>query len=334
MPLKALSRRLLASGLLALPIIDGSMARDDRRFYEYADKVLDERIAVQEQSGERRQDIMHFLLHAEDSITGRGFKREQLKLESGLLIAAGADTTSATFAAAIFYLLHNSRVMDCLVAELRSLFQSQDVRNIAPSELMRMPYLRAVLDETMRLSPPVPSMLPREVLKGGMMIEGDFIPEGTVVGVSAYAIHHNPKYYPEPEVFYPERWIVGKPCSAKLSGATIPRTAEAVSTARQAFSAFSHGSRGCVGRQLAYHELHTALALLLYRFEIRLASDAATMEPLVDSTSWREGLQPILDPKCQNDDWRVERRQREKFQVFDRFLSDRNGPMVEFRSRV
>jgi cytochrome P450 len=331
MPLKAISRRILASGVLSLPIIGGTMAKNDRKFFEYAETVLGERIAAEEKGCEARNDIMQHLLRAKDPMTGARFSREQLNVESSLLIAAGADTTSVTLAAAFFYLLHNPRVMHTVMDEVLSAYPNERDEMI-PSKLIGLPYLRAVIDETLRLSPPVPSLLPREVLKGGIIIDGNYIPEGIIVGVPAYAIHRNPEYFPEPDIFYPERWLAhDSNDSSDSSPPNIPRTQDAISLARRAFISFSQGSRGCIGRQLAYYELHTALTIILHRFDIRLAQDPLTQRTMDDSTSWRESFPDDLSAKRVEADKASGWRREEEFQLFDRFLSDRNGPMVEFR---
>jgi len=337
LPFKAFSRRILASGILSLPIIGGELARDDRKFFEYASGILKERAATEEEISGSRKDIMHHLLHAKDPMTGKPFSHEQLGIESSLLIAAGADTTSLTLAAAFFYLVRNPRVMQTLEKEIQSTFFSSGSTDLTtPSKLISLPYLRAVVDETLRLAPPVPSLLPRQVLKGGITIDGNFIPEGTIVGVPAYAIHRNPEYFPEPEKFIPERWLATEDPSDTTS-TDVPRKPQSVSLARQAFVAFSQGSRGCIGRQLAYYELHTALAHLLYRFEIRLARDPQTQKPMADRMGWKTGL---ADDSVANGSGgsktscREERQREDEFQLFDQFLADRNGPMVEFRQRV
>jgi cytochrome P450 len=302
------------------------MATDDKRFFQYAEGILGERIAAEGKGAETRNDIMHHLLQATDPVTGKGFSREQLNVESSLLIAAGADTTSVTLAAAFFYLLHNLSVMHKVVDEVRSAYTTEEMDHITPAKLVSLPYLRAVIDEALRLSPPVPSILPREVLKGGIAIDGQYISEGTIVGVSAYAIHRNHEYFPEPDTFYPERWIVSESDTKDCSSPKIPRTRQAVSLARQAFSSFSQGARGCIGRQLAYYELHTALALTLHRFDIRLAQ-------IEDSTDWREGFPDVINPIRGGENEQQGWRKEGEFQLYDRFLSDRNGPMVEFRER-
>lgn len=335
-PLKHVLRPILTSGILTLPIIGGDLARNDRQFYQYAERVLDERIAAEEKirnedDPNARKDMMHYILQATDPHTGKGFSRQQLRAESGLLIAAGADTTSLTLAATVFYLLHNPHVLEVLLAEIRQVPSGAD--GVSMSKLLILPYLRAVIEETLRLSPPAPSILPREVLRGGLTIDDEHIPEGTVVGVSAYVIHRNPEYFPEPSTFSPERWIVGRDSRSGVSQ-SIARTPAAIQAARQAFSPFSQGARGCIGRQLAYYELHTALAMLLRRFDIRLAKDAQTGNILKNSTAWRGGVSPVMDPEDQDESWREERKRKDEFQLFEHFLSDRNGPMVEFRRRA
>jgi cytochrome P450 len=322
--------------VLSLPIIGGDLARDDRKFFEYASNVLKERAAAEDKAPGAKKDIMHHLLHATDPMTGKAFTQEQLGVESSLLIAAGADTTSLTLAAAFFYLVHNPPVMHILVEEILSAFPAEAADTMTPCKLITLPYLRAVIDETLRLAPPVPSLLSREVTTGGITINGDFIPEGTIVGVPAYAIHHNPEYFPEPDKFIPERWLAADTDSGATDGSKpsssafpdVPRTRESVSRTRQAFVAFSQGSRGCIGRQLAYYELHTALALLLHRFDVRLARDARTQEAVKDNTEWKGG-----SPEESKIGQRQERQNRKEFQLFDTFLADRNGPTVEFRER-
>ena len=244
-PLKHILRPILASGILTLPIIGGDLARDDKRFYQYAERILDERVAAEEKirnedDPNARKDMMHYILKATDPQTGKGFGRQQLSAEAGLLIAAGADTTSLTLAAAVFYLLHSPRVLEVLLAEIRQVPAGAD--GISMSTLLSLPYLRAVIDESLRLAPPAASILPREVLRGGLTIGDEHIPEGTVVGVSAYVIHRNPEYYPEPSTFFPERWIT-RDTSSELSQ-SIPRTPARAEAAREAFSPFSQGARG------------------------------------------------------------------------------------------
>lgn len=192
-----------------------------------------------------RKDFFYYLLNARDPETGKGFTGPELWGESNLLIIAGSDTTSTALASAFFYLTHNPRTLHKLTEEIRSTFS--DVEEIVSGPtLTSCAYLRAVIDEAMRLSPPVGGLLPREVLPGGIDIDGIHVPEGVVVGTPHYTIHHNPGYFPAPFIFEPERW---------LAGSSPVVTTESVGAAQSAFCPFSVGPRGCIGKGLAYAEL-------------------------------------------------------------------------------
>lgn len=185
-----------------------------------------------------RKDFFYYLLKAKDPETGNGFTTPELWGESNLLIIAGSDTTSTALAAAIFYLTHNPSKLAKLNEEIRSAFQDVEEIRIG-STLASLHYLRACIDEAMRLSPSVGGLLPREVLAGGMDIDGEQIPEGTIVGVPHYSVQHNPAYYPQPHEFRPERWIAGSEKGV---------TSESVAVTQSAFCPFSVGPRGCIGK--------------------------------------------------------------------------------------
>ncbi|EHK97881.1 putative Cytochrome 67 [Glarea lozoyensis 74030] len=182
-----------------------------------------------------RKDFFYYLLNARDPETGQGFTGPELWGESNLLIIAGSDTTSTALASAFFYLVHNPSTLANLTKEIRTKFDDVEQIHTSP-ELNSCHYLRAVIDESMRLSPPVGGILPREVLAGGLEIDGHHIPAGTVVGVPHYAIHHNPSYYPDPFTFNPDRWIAESPAETK----------DTVALAQSAFCPFSVGPRGCI----------------------------------------------------------------------------------------
>ena len=123
-------------------------------------------------------------------------------------------------------------------------------------------------------------------------------PEGTVVGVPAYAIHHKEEYYPDPLAYKPERWIV----SDGEGGAR----AKDVATAQAAFCPFSIGPRGCIGKGLAYLEVSIALARTVWLYDMRLAGGTENV------------------PRGENVEYALE----------DSFIAQKDGPMVEFRKRT
>lgn len=289
--------------------------------HEYhADKILFHKIAgmrarymqfSKAQAAERqkmgldvdRKDFFYYLLKAKDPETGKGFSTPELWGESNLLIIAGSDTTSTALAAAIFYLVHNPKVMEKLAAEVRAAFSEvEEIRS--GSALSRLAYLRACIDEAMRLSPSVGGVLPRQVLPGGIEIDGQQVPEGTVVGVPHYAIHHNPDYYPHPFEYKPERWIAESEPNV---------TSNSVSLVQSAFCPFSIGPRGCIGKGMAYMELTIALARVVYLYDMRLSPGSHIGEGSPDLEFGRHRAM--------------------EFQLKDTFTSAKDGPLVEFAGR-
>jgi cytochrome P450 len=302
-PYIAFIRPILASPIMAW--IGGDDAKENAAYVNYAAKQIEQRLAADPSSGEVRKDFMYYLLGAKDPESGRGITRKELDSDSSLLISAGSDTTSITLSSTMFYLLHNCDALEKVSAEVRDYYTSAD--DIRGNGIDALVYLRACVDESLRLAPPVPSHLPREVASRGMTIDGRHFPKGAVVGVSPFAIHHNPEYYPDPFNFRPERWIVDEDAGV---------SAEQVVLAKAAFCPFSLGPRGCIGKQVAYLEVLIAMAMLLYTYDIRLPLSAKQLG---------EG-----DPNTEQ--WG--RQRIGEYQLKDYFLADREGPLVEFRAKM
>ena len=233
------------------------------------------------------------------------YSNEELLGESETLIIAGSDSTAIALSA-MFYLIHNPDVQATLVEEICSTFTSyKDISGEA--KLRRCKYLRAFINEVLRMNPPVPADLSREVLETGMVVNDYFIPAGTHVGTAAYCLHYNKTYFKEPFSFCPERWIVDR-------AAETGSSEEAVALAESAFSAFSTGPRGCVGKNLAYLELFVIIAKVIYRFEVK---GDLTRNVGGGSLALTEG-----------------RHVSTQYQLHDVFVAIREGPMVQFKKRV
>jgi cytochrome P450 len=300
-----------------------------QRFMAYSRSRLAERMTLGTDND--RRDFFYYLLKAKDPETGVGFQTQELWGESNVLLIAGmhtpsllehsifepdldpntlpgSDTTSTALASTLYYLLHNSSTLTTLTSEIRAAFSTLESIVLGPS-LTACRYLRACIDESMRLSPPVPAILPREILPGGMHIAGQLFPAGTVVGVSAYTLHHNPAYYPAPFAFRPERWL-GSAGSETNDGTLeineggVEKAAE-TALAQSAFCPFSLGARGCIGKGVAYLELGIALARLLWLYDLRL-------------TPGYEGVGSGPEGN---------------YALKDIFVGLKDGPIVEFRGR-
>jgi cytochrome P450 len=281
-------------------MLGGKSVADNNRLIDYAAGQVQLREAEGKNMRDERTDFLSRLVGVEDKKTRRRPTSTYLCTESLNLINAGSDPFSSVLAGAFFYLVHDPDALKKATQEVRAAFTS-------PSEIVNGPvlnecvYLYAVIEETLRRTAPVPSHLPRFVLSGGIVVDGEHIPEGTVVGVPMYALHHNPDYFPNPFVFSPERWIQSKNNSA-----------ETISRARQAFFPFSVGSRTCSGKAQAYLQLKLTLAHLLWRFDMRESPEE------IGRGGGREGLA-------------LGRERIDEFQLWDALGIGRDGPMVEVK---
>ncbi|KAL2255764.1 hypothetical protein VTK26DRAFT_2742 [Humicola hyalothermophila] len=245
-------------------------------------------------------DVFSNLAAAKDPETGSGFTANEIAAESTTLIVAGADTSSVSFAAVLFYLADNPEAQRRAAAEVRSRFTS--VGDIAMgAALSSCEYLYACINEALRMSPPVGLSLWREVVApGGMTIDGRHIPEGTDVGVPLYAIHHNERYYQDPWTFRPERWL-------EDDGTGSLERAKAV------FNPFSIGMRSCLGKGLAMTEIALTAATILYQGEFRFADGE-----LGDTGRGQPGAE-------------LGRHRRNEYQVYNHVTGQKNGPILQFR---
>lgn len=191
-----------------MTFIGGQPVRENIHLVKYGSTQLSHKISAERAAlaanQPPRKDMLHFLLNARDLKTGTRLSPASLLADSVLFIAAGADTVATALAASFFYLTHHPRALHAAQSEVRVAFASaEDIRT--GKALEGCVNLDAVMHESLRRAPPKPSHVPREVLPGGIVIDGELIPAGVVVGVPACAIHHNPAYYPDPWAFSPER---------------------------------------------------------------------------------------------------------------------------------
>ncbi|KAJ5701926.1 Cytochrome monooxygenase lcsI [Penicillium malachiteum] len=161
-----------------------------------------------------------------------------------------------------YYLLDNSAAYQKLKKEVRDAFKSYD--EITFQAVGTLPYLNAALEEGLRCYPPVAGVFPRVVPKGGSMIDGEFVPEGTSVAGAHFATYHAESHFTEPDSFIPERWLEN-------------REKRFESDNFAALSPFSLGPRNCIGKNLAYAEMRVIAAKMIWTFDM-------TLDPI--STGW------------------------------------------------
>ncbi|KAF2711840.1 cytochrome P450 [Pleomassaria siparia CBS 279.74] len=302
LPMAVLIRPLLRTKLFE--ILGGKPVVDNNRLIDYASRQVQLRSQDRKHSEHGsipdRFDYLSRIVGAQDKKTGWRPTQADLNTETLNLINAGADPYSGSLAALIFYLVHNIGCLQKATVEVRTAFASSN-EIYSGSKLNSCVYLYACIEESLRRAAPVPSHMPRVVMSGGMEIDGHLLPEGTVVGVSAYSIHHSPTHFSDPWSFKPERWME--------SDVVTP---EDISHARTAFNPFSLGTRGCIGKSVAYLQLKLTLAHVIYRYDLRVAPE---------------------DPKrgCGESSMEQGREREDEFQLWDSFGFGRDGPVVQFR---
>lgn len=149
---------------------------------------------------------------------------------------------------------HNPAVQAKLQKELDEALAHEDDPVASFEQVKRLPYLEAVINETLRIHSTSGIGLPREVPEGGLTVIGKTFPPGTVLSVPTYTIHRDKRVWGEDvEAFRPERWF-------EQDQAEIQKT----------FNPFSFGPRACVGRNLASMELLIIIASILRRYDFVL----------------------------------------------------------------
>ncbi|KAI1264503.1 cytochrome P450 [Xylariaceae sp. FL1019] len=220
--------------------------------------------------GTHAQRDLYSFVHESIEGDGEQLMGTELWADSMFFLTAGGTTTATTMSSVFWYLLRNPDWQEKLVHEIRSTFETaEDIRS--GPKLLSCKYLRAIIDESLRLSPPSLAILWREQAyddpKRGepLIIDGHVIPPGTEVGVSLYSLMHNEEYFPDPFAFKPDRWLAPEDPNESDSSKA------ARELAHRAFTPFSLGARGCPGKAMAYMEDGLGIAKTLWYFDMSRA---------------------------------------------------------------
>ncbi|TEY39982.1 hypothetical protein BOTCAL_0444g00040 [Botryotinia calthae] len=222
-----------------------------------------------------KPDFMSYIIKHND--TEKGMTREEIGANASILIIAGSETTASLLNGLTCYLLRFPTALQNLALELRSTFQTQE--DITLHALASCKYLNAVLEEGLRMYPPVPSTLPRVVPKGGSIVAGQYVPEGVTVGVGFISAQFSTDNFHLPYEFHPERWLSvedveelkSKFPDMKLND---PRVFEGDD--RKARQPFSNGPANCIGKNLAYAEMRVLLGNVVWGFDLEGGEDSET----------------------------------------------------------
>ncbi|UZJ55243.1 hypothetical protein CBS101457_004563 [Exobasidium rhododendri] len=214
------------------------------------------------ENGSERDDLLSKLQAAKDD-QGEQMGKMELTAEALTQLIAGSDTTSNTSCAILYHLCTNPKALKKLQEELdRELKESEEVPLYA--EVQELPYLQAVISESLRYHSTSALGLPRSIPPGGATLAGKFFPEGAIVSVPAFTIHRDKSTFgPDADSYNPDRWLNGK--RQELEKYFVP---------------FSLGPRACVGRNVAMQELSILIGAIIRRYDIVLESPDAPLETI------------------------------------------------------
>jgi len=229
--------------------------------------------------GSTSQDLFYHLINEDNVGTNKPSVSEVIS-DSDLAIVAGSDTTSNAITNALYFLMTNPTPYKRLQVEIDSL--GDNVMDCATQ--VHLPYLNAVLHESLRLLPPVLSGVQRAAERGtgGRMAGSIFIPGGNNAFIHTYSLQRDPRYFsPHPDSFLPERWL--SEAQRLVLEPKILNSQEKYIHNTDAFIPFSTGPTSCPGKNLAWMEMRMAVSVIVSRFDLKL-------DPSYNPQKWYEDL--------------------------------------------
>lgn len=221
--------------------------------------ILNEIIEERKQSGETHNDLLDMLLETRYEDTGEPMSKEQLIDEIKILFIAGHETTANALTFTFHLLATHPEIQQKLFDEITAI---QNETSDTIEQLQKMTYTNAVINESMRLYPPA-WITDRENVEDDSLLDYN-IRKGTLVGISFYELHRNPKYWENPDYFNPERFL-----------------GEQKKKSMQYFYPFGAGPRMCIGMGFAMYEMSLALAYIIKKYTVTTENKTIQFNPLV-----------------------------------------------------
>ncbi|KAI5833666.1 cytochrome P450 [Schizophyllum commune Tattone D] len=266
LPLQALVVKLLKPFGRAVP----GRAQMRTKLLAQIDRLLRDPSALEDAPHET---VYHYLLRPHPE---KGFPdippRSSLLDEAMNLQLAGSHTTANASIVGCYHILNNRKIHTRLVAELKEAIP--DPQAISFEVVEKLPYLTAVIKESLRLSHGVVSPMLRVVNADDTELDGIAVPRGTSVAIGNSFVHLNPDIFPDPYTFKPERWM-GEDSSA-LENYLVP---------------FSRGQRNCLGMNLAWCELYLIFSSMYRRVDLELCNSSP------EDMIFRAHFIPVFPPR-------------------------------------
>lgn len=238
--------------------ISGQIKRHQQLALE-SDAILREIAEERIKSGIKQNDLLDMLLETRYEDTGEGMSMQQLIDEIKILFIAGHETSANAMTFTLHLLGNHPKIQQKVFDELIGIqSQTEDV----VEQLQKMTYTNAVINESMRLYPPA-WITDRENIEDDEFL-GYKIKGKTLIGVSFYELHRNPKYWDNPEEFNPERFL-----------------GEQKKESYKYFYPFGAGPRMCIGLGFAMYEMSLTLSYIVKKYKITSAKKDIQINPLI-----------------------------------------------------
>jgi cytochrome P450 len=211
-------------------------------------KLIADREALRDSGPCQHNDVLALLMSAMDETGGR-MTRKQLRDETITLLVAGHATTALALAWTWYLLSNHPAVEARLHKQLREVLGG---RMPEATDTARLPYLQAIVNESLRLYPPAPLLSRRSIVPCTI---GDYeFPANTTFIMSPWVLHRDRRFFDDPESFRPERWLNG----------------ERLNPPPKAYFPFGNGPRRCIGEGFALLEAQLIIAVIAQHFQLRL----------------------------------------------------------------
>ncbi|RPD57205.1 high nitrogen upregulated cytochrome P450 monooxygenase 2, partial [Lentinus tigrinus ALCF2SS1-7] len=234
--------------------------------------------------GSKTRDLYHYLCN-EDQPDKAPPSLQELADYGILAVIAGSDTASMTLTSLFYCLLTNPEAYSKLQAEVDKFYPAGE--STSDTQYHRdMHYLQAVINEALRLLPPVPLGSQRQVphASAPVVVGSTVLPPGTIVYLAPWVLQRDPRNFVFPDAFWPERWLIASNQlryeDAQLPSSVVQTECPEFVHNEVAFTPFSVGPMNCPGKGLAMMEIRMVVVALVrdFRFELRQGWDAKKFE--------------------------------------------------------
>jgi cytochrome P450 len=240
-------------------------SRRNRRLAEIVtilDQYVADVVAERNRTDEEHHDLLEALLNATDEVDGRGMSQEQLKREVLNLIVGGYETTSNSVSWMMYLVGKHPEVQARVQDEVDTVLNG---RVPTFEDVPKLLYTRRIVDETQRMFTPAWQTMRNAIAEDE--IGGYHIPARSNIYLNLYLLHRNPEFWPDPDVFEPDRF----------------RPQEVAKRPRSAYLPFGAGPRNCIGKHFARTELTLIMSMIAQAYRITVPPEYADIQinPLI-----------------------------------------------------